>query len=79
MRMHGFITKLFHFPIRIFSLQRREVDHVQHQLQSIELGFIFDTSFGKAGSPFFHPYLVDTRGEGEVGNDEFFLRDRHIG
>ena len=56
-----------------------KVDHVQYQLQPVELGFIFDAPFGKAGRSFLNPYLVDTGREGEVGENGFFLCDGHIG
>ena len=69
MQMHGFVTKLFYFSIRIFSFQGGEIDHIQHQLQPIQFRFFFNTSFGKPGCSFFGTYLVNPGRKGEIGEE----------
>jgi hypothetical protein len=57
--MTGLVTKLPDLTVRILSLQRGEIDHIQYQLQAGLFRFLLDTSFGESGSPFLHTGLVD--------------------
>jgi hypothetical protein len=73
--MLGFITKLFHFALRVFSFQCCEVYHTKRKFEALYLTRLFDTSSIETGNPFFHTKLVyaDRLREMHHGSNVLFI------